>query len=202
MILDVREATATIGVELNAGQLAELLESMGFGVDEAGSPEQIKVLVPAYRVDVMHPVDLIEDAAIAYGYENLKPELVPTFTVGAPREIEEQSATARRIMTGLGFHQVMTLVLSNEQSSFAKWRTEPHPAAVTIENPISSEQTICRVSILPGLLDTLATNKQYELPQHLFEIGDCCFCDADAETGAREERFRGGGDHRDARRLR
>ena len=187
--LDIRQAAEMIGVRLNAGELAELLESMGHGVEEGPHADTLRVFVPAYRNDVMHPVDLIEDAAIAYGYENLKPELVPTFTVGAPRTIEEQSAVARRVLAGLGFHQVMTLVLSNETAAFTKWRLEPDARAVKIANPISVEQTMCRLSLLPGLLETLAINKQYDLPQHLFEVGDCCFVDADAETGAREERF-------------
>jgi phenylalanyl-tRNA synthetase beta chain len=189
MTVDVAEAAATIGTDLNTAQLAELLESMGHGVDEAGGAERISVLVPAYRNDVMHPVDLMEDAAIAYGYDNLTPSLVPTFTVGAPRPIEEESATARRIMTGLGFHQVITLVLTSEPAAFEKWRTPPHPQAVRIDNPVSTEQTICRVSILPGLLETLAINKQYDLPQYLFEVGDCCYVDEQTETGAREERL-------------
>ncbi len=47
---------------------------------------------------------------------------------------------------------------------------------------------MCRVSLLPGLLETLAGNKQYDLPQQLFEVGDCCFVDPDAETGAQDER--------------
>jgi phenylalanyl-tRNA synthetase beta chain len=145
----------------------------------------------------MHPVDLIEDAAVAYGYDNLEPILVPTFTVGAAREIEERSVIARRILTGLGFHQVMTLPLHNAPAEFARWRLEPgDPQAdawlartVQIENPISAEQTHGRFSLLPGILGTLAMNKQYDLPQHLFEVGDCCFVDAAAETGAREDRF-------------
>ena len=187
MTLGVQEACDTIGIPLEADQLASLLERMGHGV--AKSPDGVlQVRVPAWRNDVMHPVDLIEDAAIAYGYENLKPELVPTFTVGAPREIEERSAAARRVLTGLGFHQVMTLPLSSENAAFEKWRIEPDPRAVKIENPISVEQTICRVSLLPGLLETLAINKQYDLPQYLFEVGDCCFVDSDEETGAREAR--------------
>ncbi|MCK4340989.1 MAG: phenylalanine--tRNA ligase subunit beta [Phycisphaerae bacterium] len=189
MTLNVRQAAETIGIDINAAQLAELLESMGHGVEEGPHGETLKVLVPAYRNDVMHPIDLIEDAAIAYGYDNLKPELVPTFTVGSPWAIEEHSATARRVLTGLGFHQVMTLVLSSEPAAFGKWRIEPDPRTVKIENPISTEQTICRVSILPGLLETLAINKQYDLPQYLFEVGDCCFVDPDVETGAREERI-------------
>jgi len=188
MVLNVRQVADTIGIDLNAAQLGELLESMGHGVEEHGRPEQIKVLVPAYRNDVMHPVDLIEDAAIAYGYENLEPALVPTFTVGAPREIEERSAVARRVLTGLGFHQVMTLVLTSEPAAFGRWRLPPDPRAVRIENPISTEQTICRVSLLPGLLETMAINKQYDLPQYLFELGDVSLADESAETGAREER--------------
>lgn len=189
IMLNVKTARETIGAEINTAQLAELLESMGHGVEEAGHADTLKVLVPAYRNDVLHPVDLIEDAAIAYGYENLRPALVPTFTVGAPRHIEEQSAIARRALTGLGFHQVMTLVLTSAPAAFEKWRLEPDPRAVQIANPISTEQTLCRVSLLPGLLETLAINKQYDLPQYLFEVGDCCFVDEQTETGAREERF-------------
>ncbi len=189
MTLDVPTAAATLGVELNTGEFAELLEAMGHGVEEGGQADRLTVLVPAYRHDVMHPVDLIEDAAIAHGYDNLNPELVPTFTLGRPRLIEEQAATARRIMTGLGFHQVMTLVLTSEEAAFRKWRTEPGDNIVRIENPISTEQTICRPTILPGLLETLAINKQYDLPQYLFEVGDCCLLDDTVETGAREERF-------------
>ena len=188
MDIAVPEASETIGVTLDAPQLGELLERMGHGVAAAG-PDRLRVSVPAYRNDVMHPVDLVEDAAIAYGYENLTPELVPTFTVGTPQRTEEQATVARKVLTGLGFHQVMTLVLTSEPAAFGKWRIEPDPRVVRIENPISTEQTICRVSLLPGLLETLAINKQYDLPQYLFEIGDCCFYDASVETGAREERF-------------
>ncbi len=187
--LNVQHAADTIGTPLNAAELGELLEQMGHGVQESGHADALRVLVPAYRNDVMHAVDLIEDAAIAYGYENLNPQLVPTFTVGHPREIEEHASVARRILTGLGFHQVMTLVLTNEHAAFDRWRIEPDPRSVQIDNPISTEQTMCRVSLLPGLLETLAINKQYDLPQYLFEVGDCCFHAPESETGAREERF-------------
>ena len=190
MELDVSEASDTIGVSIGAPNLVDLLARMGYGVGPlVGNANKLTVSVPAWRNDVMHPVDLIEDAAIAYGYDQLTPELVPTFTVGSPREIEEQSADARKVLTGLGFHQVMTLVLTSELAAFGRWRLDPDPRAVKIDNPISTEQTICRVSLLPGLLETLAINKQYDLPQHLFEVGDCSFVDEAVETGAREERL-------------
>jgi phenylalanyl-tRNA synthetase beta chain len=188
MTLDVAEAAETIGIDLDRDRLTELLGRMGHGV-APGDKGTLSVQVSAWRNDVMHPVDLIEDAAVAYGYDNLVPELVPTFTVGQPREIEERSAIARRVFVGLGFHQVLTLTLTSKPAAFEKWRIERDPRAVELENPISTEQTIARVNLLPGLLETLAINKQYDLPQHLFEVGDCCFVDESVETGAREERF-------------
>lgn len=187
MTLSARDTAETIGTDLDAAAVSRLLERMGH--DAAPDGDVVAVRVAAWRNDVMHPVDLIEDAAVAYGYQNLTPQLVPTFTVGAPREIEERSAIVRRVLTGLGFHQVMTLPLSNETVSFDRWDAPHDPRCVRIENPISVEQTICRMSLLPGVLDILARNRQYELPQHVFEVGDCCFVDDTAETGAREERY-------------
>lgn len=208
MKLDVRTASETIGAPLDGQALTKLLERMGHGVETIGgaaptggagpaSGAALRVRVPAWRNDVMHPVDLIEDAAIAFGFQNLTPRLAPTFTIGAPRAIEEHCAIVRRIFTGLGFHQVMTLPLNNATEVLHKWRLQPdEPSAqswmaqaVRIENPISSEQTHGRASLLPGILETLSINKQYELPQHLFEVGDCCRVDALEETGAREQRY-------------
>ncbi len=188
MPLELPEVCDTIGVGLNVAELRDLLERMGHGVDVEDA-DRVAVRVPAWRNDVMHPIDLIEDAAIAYGYDNLEPRLVPTFTIGSARAIEEESALARRAMAGLGFHQVMTLTLTSEKAAYERWGVEPDPRRVQIENPISVEQTICRTTLLPGLLETLSINKQYELPQQIFEVGDCSFVDETAETGAREERF-------------
>lgn len=195
MDLNVRETAETIGATIDESKLSQLLMRMGHGV-ASGPAGAVTVHVPAYRNDIMHPVDLIEDAAIAYGYDNLNPTLVPTFTVGGARRVEEQAALTRKAFTGMGFHQVMTLVLTSEPAAFTKWRMtgddpltqQVLPRAVRIENPISTEQTIARLSLLPGLLETLALNKEHDLPQQIFEVGDVCFLDPTVETGAREER--------------
>ncbi len=195
MSLQTSTASETIGAPLRATVLRGLLERMGHRVTADG--DLLSVDVAAWRNDIMHPVDLIEDAAVAYGYDKLVPELVPTFTVGAPRAIEEYCGLLRKVFTGLGYHQVMTLTLTSEPATFDKWRLhagsavcdQQRASAVLIENPISSEQTMCRISLLPGLLETLAINKQYDLPQMLFEVGDCSFVDSAAETGASERRI-------------
>ncbi len=186
--LDARNACETIGLTLDAPGVAALLEKMGHNVDDPQQP-QLQVRAPAWRNDIMHAIDLVEDVAVAYGYENLAPEPLSTFTASKPRAIEEHAAIARQVLAGLGFQQVLTLVLTSEPAAFEKWRQPVHPQRVIIENPISSEQTMCRVSLLPGMLETLAINKQYDLPQHLFEVGDCCFTDDQSDTGASEVRF-------------
>ncbi|MBL8877495.1 MAG: phenylalanine--tRNA ligase subunit beta [Phycisphaerales bacterium] len=186
MALDASLASDTIGIQLSVGELSGLLERMGHGVTANGA--ELRVRVPAWRNDILHPIDLIEDAAVALGYEKLSPVILPAYAPGRPRALEERSAVARRVMVGLGFHQVMTLVLLNEDAAFSRWNLPVDPCAVRIEHPISSEQTIARVSLLPGLLHTLSINKQYELPQRIFEVGDVSFADAGVETGAREQR--------------
>jgi phenylalanyl-tRNA synthetase beta chain len=189
MTIDVGEARDTVGVPLDGPHVAALLERMGHSVQQTDDAT-LQVGVPAWRNDVMHPVDLIEDIAVAYGYDNIQPRLVPTLTFSVPRAIEEQAAVARQVLVGLGFQQVLTLVLTSEAAALERWRLPSEdPRAVRIENPISTEQTMCRVSLMPGLLETLAINKQHDLPQHLFEVGDVCFFDPETETGAREERF-------------
>jgi phenylalanyl-tRNA synthetase beta chain len=210
LTLDVQEAADTIGMAIDADAMTELLERMGHAVAAAASgrpvaaaapgrpvaaaaPGRLHVRVPAWRNDVMHARDLVEDAAVAYGYDRLVPALVPTFTVGAPRPIEEHAALVRQVFVGLGFHQVMTLVLTSEPAAFDKWRLPPDERRVVIANPISVEQTMCRVSLLPGLLETFAINKQHDLPQQLFEVGDVCLRDTQAETGAGERRFAAAG---------
>lgn len=195
MPVSITEVADTIGVPLDESQVTTLLQRMGHRVERAG-PDSLTVFSPAYRNDIMHPIDLIEDAAVAFGFDNLPAELVGTATVGRPREIEECSALARRVMVGLGFHQVMTLGLTNESSAFEKLRIPSDPAlhdslralAVRIDNPISTDQTICRISLIPGLMETFAINKQHDLPQQLFEVGDVCIAEPSCETGAMEMR--------------
>jgi hypothetical protein len=70
--LSVEDTNRLLGLKLNATEIGDLLLKAGLGV-ESISDEGLEVLVPCYRVDVMHQVDIIEDVAIAYGYNNIEP---------------------------------------------------------------------------------------------------------------------------------
>lgn len=186
MSFEAERAPRQIGVNLDRAGVVRCLQRMGHAVVDGGGELQIEI--PAYRNDIMHPVDLVEDVAIAYGYHNIVPTLVPTLTVGGEQEGEKVSNMARSILTGLGYFEVLTLILSNETAQFDSLLRARRDDHVVLDNPISVEQTMIRVSLIPGLLDTLAANIDHELPQRIFEVGNVTLLDAQAETGAREFR--------------
>lgn len=174
-----------IGIAVDDAQVRELLLKMGHGVKD-GPDGKVTVEVPAYRNDILHPVDLVEDVAIAYGYHNIVPSLVPTFTVGVETPRGALMNRVRQALCGLGYHEVLTLILSNEADQFEKLRRKNADRHVLVSHPISIEQTLIRTSILPGLLDTFSVNTDHPLPQRIFEVGRVSLLDESLEVGARE----------------
>jgi phenylalanyl-tRNA synthetase beta chain len=179
--IDPAAVEALIGVKVP--DMAAVLGRMRYGAKaESG---RLVVEVPAYRADIMHEWDVFEDVAIGYGYANIKPELVPTMTVGSAQPVEEFSTMARRVMTGLGFLETMTPVLTNEREQYELLGRAVPGERVLLANPISVEQTVARENLLTGLLVTLRANTTREMPQAIFECGDCYALDGAAETGVR-----------------
>ena len=187
MRLEAARPARQIGVDLDRAGVIKCLRRMGHAVVDAPGSE-LEVEIPAYRNDIMHPVDLVEDVAIAYGYHNIVPTLVSTLTVGEEQVGERVSAIARAALTGMGYFEVLTLILSNEEQQFDALQRQRTERYVQLDNPISVEQTMIRVSLLPGLLDTLGANTDHELPQRIFEVGNVTFLEDECETGAREKR--------------
>jgi phenylalanyl-tRNA synthetase beta chain len=144
------------------------------------------VEVPAWRNDVLHPHDLIEDVAIAFGYNNLEQVELPAPRPGLARPVEGAAATAREALRGLGYMEVMTLPLLCEESAYDALRLPRDENRVVIANPISSEQTMVRTELAPGLLATFSVNASHEMPQRVFEVGRVSSCDEAGETGAAE----------------
>ena len=185
MVLDPKATAALLGIDLDQGHIVQLLERMGHRT-RITEDEQIEVVIPAYRSDIIHPRDIMEDVAIAFGYHNIETSIVPTLTIGAPDPDQELATDVRQIMIGFGFLEIMTLALTSAEDTFKKMRLDEDPNAIILENPISADQTMLRLSLLPGLLDTLAHNTNRELPQKLFEVGPTSHLDESAQTGASE----------------
>jgi len=163
-----------LGWESEPERQKEAFLRMGLGVDIVDN-NNIKVHVPAYRWDILHKVDLVEEAAIGMGYLNSPERLPGSMTFGSRREIQERAESAREIMVGLGFQEVMTLSLSGAKAQFERMGRDPgdiEPGVTRMANPIGREYSLLRTSLVPGLIEVLAANTHRELPQRLFEVGE------------------------------
>lgn len=169
--ITVGETDRLLGLNLKERQIADILERMRYtAIKFKGGI--IDVLIPPYRVDILHNVDIIEDIAIGYGYNNIIPELPKIATVGEVHSIEKFSMSIREVMIGLGFQEVLTFILTNKENQFRRMNL-PQAPIVEIINPVSKEFNCCRKWLLPNLLKVLAANKHRDYPQKIFECGDC-----------------------------
>src|SRR4030042_4837396 len=135
----------------------------------------------------------MEDIGISYGYHNIPWKLVKRMTVGKELPIETRSRIARHVLLGMGYFEVLNLTLTSQDRNFDDLRMDRNDNIVLISNPVSAQITMVRTHLLPGILETFENNRDHELPQKIFEIGDVCILEENAETGARDLRKSAGG---------
>ena len=193
--LSVEYANKILGLQLTGKRIAELLLTAGFGVEKV-SEKSVAVLVPCYRIDVMHPVDLVEDVAIAYGYNSIEPLWRELPTTGSVRPEQRLLDIAREFMIGLGYQEIMTYTLTNPESlinkmnliEFEDWVVH-FGRIVEISNPKIVTMTCLRNWLLPSLMEFLSNNQSVEFPQKIFELGKVTLLDTKSETKTRDEEW-------------
>lgn len=163
--LDLAFANGLLGISIGAEEAKEAMERMGYGATARG--RRLSLRVPAYRADILHPVDFVEDLAIGYGVDRFPRTLPKANTVGATAALDDLRRQVRDVMIGYGFQEVNTLELVPKTMPFSS----PEPRT-PVANPISEETAVVRSALLPSVLDILRLNKQRDLPQRIFEIAD------------------------------
>jgi phenylalanyl-tRNA synthetase beta chain len=187
MELSVGYANDVLGLQLTTKSMTDLLLTAGFGVEKI-SEKSVTVLVPCYRVDVMHQVDLVEDIAIAYGYNNIEPFWRELPTTGGVKPEQRLIDVARELMVGLGFQEVLNYTLTSPESLFDKMRREK-TRIVEVANPKVVTMTCLRNWLLPSLMEFLGSNQSVEFPQKIFELGKVTLLDETRETKTRDEEW-------------
>lgn len=162
---------SVLGLDLSANDAAKLLRKAGFGVSRS-SANSLTVIVPCFRLDIMHPVDIIEDIGIAYGLNQIKPRWPPHATVGGITKQHEFNDLLREVMVGLGFQEVLTFTLSNPDKLFTRMNL-PAQDLVELLNPRVQTLTCLRSWLIPSLTEILSANVHVTYPQRVFEVGDC-----------------------------
>ena len=183
--LSIEDTNRLLGLKLSAKQISELLLTAGLGVEKA-SGDSISVLVPCYRVDVMHQVDIIEDVAIAYGYNNIEPLWRELPTTGQAKPDQRYIDVARELMVGLGYQETLNTTLTNQETLFKKMNAAP-TKIIELSNPKIVTMTCLRNWLLPSLMEFLSINQSVEFPQKIFELGKVTLLDETKETQTRDE---------------
>ena len=142
-----------------------LLRKMGYRCEVRSGGYQ--VYVPGNRVDVMGPVDVIEDIAKAYGYDNIPGKKLNTGGTGLPYPFNEDEHIIKDILISINYQEVRTFVLNSGEF----YRIPGYSGDVTITNPKSLEYSVIRDKLFPGMLSLLAINKRRKLPLKIFEVG-------------------------------
>lgn len=178
---------SSLGLSLTGAGYAKLLERMALSVKENG--DDLAVIVPPTRPDILHKCDLVEEAGIAYGFNKL-PRAFPggAGLVGTPLPMNKVADILRNEAAYAGWAEVMPLTLCSSAENFDMLRRQDDGTAVRLANPKTAEYQVVRTSLLPGLLKTVRENRDHALPMRVFECGDVSFQDTRVERRARNER--------------
>jgi phenylalanyl-tRNA synthetase beta chain len=176
------------GLDVSAERAAELLLRMQLSAAVQEGGERLLARVPPTRPDVLHAADVMEDVAIAYGFNNIQRSVPTTVTVATAQPLNTLSDLLRLEVAMAGFTEVLTWVLCAAADNHQALGLPDDGVAAVVANPASTDVQAVRSSLLPGALRTLGHNKDAALPVKLFELGDVVLLDAESDVGARNVR--------------
>lgn len=160
-----------LGINISNDDIKDILTSLSFkSVDETS--DGLKLIVPSYRVDVTMEVDLIEEVARIYNYDNIESQLEANINFGGATvpnylSLPPIRQEIRDFMVSRGYFEIMTQNML-DPASVKIYTDDP----VEISNPLGEELSLMRPSIVPSVLKVI--NRNIRLGNHdlrLYEIG-------------------------------
>ncbi|MBU1777558.1 MAG: phenylalanine--tRNA ligase subunit beta, partial [Gammaproteobacteria bacterium] len=175
-----------LGIALQEAEIALILNRLGMAYQQTG--EEFSVTPPSYRFDIAIEEDLIEEVARVHGYEKIEPAPIQARMSILPLvEAERPLAKLRQNMVLRDYQETI-----NYSFVEAEWERDlcGNSAPIALKNPIASQMSVMRSSLLGGLIAALRTNLARKQPRvRLFEIGGCFA--AEAGSYAQDERLAG-----------
>ncbi len=163
MKISVENTNKLLGLDLKENQIKGLLERMGYDYHKG------TVKIPAWRTDILHEVDLIEDVAIAYGFDNFVPEIPEISTIGEEDSKEVFKRKISEILSGIRMLETSNYHLTNKKLQFEKMGTKEKNFIELEES--KTDYNILRKDLTHYILKNLFENSDSEYPQKMFEIG-------------------------------
>lgn len=185
--LRVERVKRVLGVELDADEIGQMMSRLGMVAQKKGA--EFSVTPPSYRFDIAIEEDLIEEVARVHGYEQIPP-LPPQATMSILPQLEAQRPLSRlrQALVLRDYQEVINYAFVEEA-----WERDlcGNLAPIALKNPIASQMSVMRSSLLGGLLASLRTNlARKQARVRLFELGGC-FAAADAGGYVQHERVAG-----------
>ncbi|KAH9280848.1 Phenylalanine--tRNA ligase beta subunit [Echinococcus granulosus] len=188
-LVGMKYINTLVGIDCSETEVTQLLTRMSLtscvankdvhiSTDKACNRSSVlSVRIPPTRQDILHPCDIAEDVAIAYGYDRVEENLPTTFTMVIEQPLNRLTDMIRAEVALCGFTEALTFSLCSRAdiSTNLQKRLEDQPAVV-------------RTTLLPGLLSTLSNNRSLPLPLKLFEVQDVVLKDPSKDVGCRNNR--------------
>ncbi|KAG2300404.1 hypothetical protein Bca52824_036876 [Brassica carinata] len=180
--------TDLMGVSLEVEEVTSLLNRMQLRAERSTSSEGqclVKVHVPPSRSDVLHPCDVMEDVAIAYGYNNIPTRMPASIK---PLPLNELTDLLRLEIAMNVYTEVLTWILCSHKENFELLNREDDNSAVIIGNPRGADFEVVRTRLMHGILKTVGSNNKHPKPIKIYEIGDVTLLDDTKDVGASNRR--------------
>ncbi|MHA1513715.1 MAG: phenylalanine--tRNA ligase subunit beta [Candidatus Hodarchaeales archaeon] len=170
--IDPKDIQKYLNLDLKPSDIIKLLKKRRFEATKRKS--KILVKYPPYRVDILHWVDIAEEIVIAYGYMNIGPTDWKVITIGRLSDRTTSENHVRSILSGCALQEVLTFTLTSPEKLTDNMGHKKDILKNNIEvgNPVSTNYSVLRNRLLPGLLDFLGKNTHNEYPQFIFEVGE------------------------------
>jgi phenylalanyl-tRNA synthetase beta chain len=173
--LRVSQANRVMGTHLSASDISTLLERLE--LESTGFDNSLEVSIPSFRRDLNQEIDLIEEVARLYGYDNIGRDRDAGrggYVFAVRHESDRSRQSVCDYMSARGFIEVITTsFMDPEDPVRIGWKeSDPRRKALPIENPLTAIQSHLRTSLLPGLLHVVKRNPPGEHEGlRLFEMG-------------------------------
>lgn len=173
-----------IGKYIDKETVKSILESLEVEIKNETS-EGLTLAIPTYRVDVLRDVDVIEDILRIYGYNNVEisESLTSSLSYQSPtdKSYDLQNLISEQL-TGSGFNEIMNNSLTKE-SYYTESEIYPIKHCVHLLNPLSTDLSVMRQTLLYGGLESIAHNRNRQNPDiKFYEFGNCYYYDAEKKV--------------------
>jgi phenylalanyl-tRNA synthetase beta chain len=184
LTIPLKEFTRLLGVPVKSSEVDNVLECYGCDVRVEG--ETVVVKPPPTRADYLHPVDVVEDFAIARGYETFVPRMPRDFSIGRSDPLSVIEYKVRDHMIGLGYEETISNIFVAKHQLLEKMNLDDQPV-VEVSNVMNENYAVLRNSVLPALLQIESRSGTAAYPHRLFEAGEVAIFDRSAPHGSRTE---------------